>query len=108
MTFRILSIIAAWLFLLFPSHAKAERVWDSELKRFLTEQEMAMAEVYLTEEEALKLMFPQSQKIRTEFIRLSPEKKIQIEERIGWKFPEDGFEIHIGETGTQIDGYAVG
>lgn len=107
MTLRILSVIAVLMFLLFPSHAKAERVWDSELKRFLTEQEMAMAEVFLTEEEALKLMFPKSNKIRTEFIRLTAEKKNQIEERIGWKFPEEGFEVYIGETGTQVDGYAL-
>lgn len=107
MTLRILSVIAALMFLLIPPHAKAERVWDSELKRFLTEQEMAMAEVFLTEEEALKLMFPKSNKIRTEFIRLTAEKKNQIEERIGWKFPEEGFEVHIGETGTQVDGYAL-
>lgn len=84
----------------------AERVWDSELKRYLTEQEMTMAEVYLTEEEALKLMFPKSERIRKDLLRVS-EKKAVIEERIGWKFPENDFEVFIGETGTQIDGYAL-
>ena len=24
---------------------------------------------------------------------------MMIEERIGWKFPEDAFEVYIGETG---------
>lgn len=93
--------------LLLPLPARGERVWDAELKRYLTEQEMTHAEVYLTEDEALKLMFPKSERIRKDLIRLTSEKKAQIEERIGWKFPEELFEVYIGETGAQIDGYAL-
>ena len=106
-------ILRPWLLalsltlLLIPQPARGERIWDAELKRFLTEQEMTHADVYLTEEEALKLMFPKSDRIRKDLIRLTPETKAQIEERIGWKFPEEGFEVHIGETGAQIDGYVV-
>ena len=85
----------------------AERIWDNDLKRFLTDQEMNMAEVYLKEEESLKIMFPNSERVRKELIRLIPEKKSLVEERIGWKFPEESFEVYIGETGSQIDGYAV-
>ncbi|GKS63837.1 hypothetical protein YTPLAS72_11410 [Nitrospira sp.] len=102
------------LFLLFmtltllpsPSNG-AERIWDNDLKRFLTDQEMMMAEVYLQEEEGLKIMFPNSERVRKELISLNPEKKSIIQERIGWKFPEESFEVYIGESGTQIDGYAV-
>jgi Na+-translocating ferredoxin:NAD+ oxidoreductase RnfG subunit len=61
----------------------------------------------LTEDEALKLTFPKSQRIRKDLIRLTSEKKAQIEDRIGWKFPEEFFEVYIGETGPQIDGYAL-
>jgi len=93
--------------LLVPLPARAERIWDAELKRYLTEQEIAHAEVFLTEEEALKLMFPNSERIRKDVIRLTPEKKTEIEERIGWKFPEEVFEVYIGETGTKVDGYAL-
>ena len=93
--------------LVLPLPARGERVWDAELKRYLTEQEMTHAEVYLTEDEALKLMFPKSERIRKDLIRLTSEKKAQIEERIGWKFPEEFFEVYIGETGAQIDGYAL-
>ena len=85
----------------------AERIWDNDLKRFLTDQEMMMAEVYLQEEEGLKIMFPNSERVRKELISLNPEKKSIIQERIGWKFPEESFEVYIGESGTQIDGYAV-
>lgn len=85
----------------------AERVWDNDLKRYLNEQEMNMAEVYLNEEESLKIILPKSERIRKEVIKLSPENKSLIEERIGWKFPEESFDVYIGETGTQVDGYAV-
>jgi hypothetical protein len=96
-----------FIILALPLPARGERVWDADLKRYLTEQEMSHAEVYLTEDAALKLMFPKSERIRKEFIRLTPEKKVQIEERIGWKFPEEFFEVYIGETGMQVDGYAL-
>jgi hypothetical protein len=104
---RLLVLSLACSFVTSPAMVWAERVWDSELKRYLTEQEMSMAEVYLTEEEALKLMFPKSAHIKKELLSVSADKKIVIEERIGWKFPEDVFEVYIGETGTQVDGYAL-
>lgn len=87
--------------------AWAERIWDSELKRYLTEQEMTHAEVFLTEEQALKLMFPKSERVRKEILRLSPDQKKLVEERIGWKFPEEEFEVYVGETGANVDGYAM-
>jgi hypothetical protein len=85
----------------------AERIWDNDLKRYLTEEETSHAEVFMTEEDAIKIMFPKSERIRKAVIRLSQEKKDTIEQRIGWKFPEESFEVHIGETGDTIDGYAM-
>jgi FMN-binding domain len=104
---RLLTFSLVFLCVLSPARVWAERVWDSELKRYLTEQEMSMAEVYLTEEEALKLMFPKSTSIKKELLRVPTEKKMTVEERIGWKFPEDSFDVYIGESGSQIDGYAL-
>lgn len=104
---RRLALSLALAFLLSPPMALAERVWDSELKRYLTEQEMSMAEVFMSEEEAVKLMFPKSERIKKELLKIPAEKKTVIEERIGWKFPEEVFEVYIGETGAQIDGYAL-
>lgn len=52
----------------------AERVWDKDLKRYLTDQEMSMAEVYLREEDGIKIMFSKSEQIREEVIRLGSEK----------------------------------
>ncbi len=95
------------LFVMPPPSIGAERIWDKDLKRYLTDQEMNMAEVYLREEDGIKIMLPKSERVRKDTIKLNPEKKTLIEERIGWKFPEESFEVYIGETGTQIDGYAV-
>jgi Na+-translocating ferredoxin:NAD+ oxidoreductase RnfG subunit len=85
----------------------AERIWDAELKRHLTPQEMGQEDVFLTEDEATRLMFPKSERISQEVIHLTPEKKKTIEERIGWHFPEEQFAVFIGRTGDRIDGYAV-
>jgi hypothetical protein len=103
---RLLSVLIA-LFMMPIVSIGAERVWDNDLKRFLNEQEMNMAEIYLKEDESVKIIFPKSEQVRKELIKLSPEKKSLIEERIGWKFPEETFEVYIGETGTQVDGYAL-
>ena len=104
---RLLILSLVFSFVMSPAMVWAEQVWDSDLKRYLTEQEMSMAEIYLTEEEALKLMFPKSTRIKKELLRVPTDKKMTIEERIGWKFPEDSFDVYIGETGSQIDGYAL-
>jgi Na+-translocating ferredoxin:NAD+ oxidoreductase RnfG subunit len=104
---RLLALSLALSFIMSPAMVWADRVWDSEIKRYLTEQEMSMAEVFLSEEEAVKLMFPKSERIKKDILRVPTDKKMAIEERIGWKFPEDAFEVYIGETGTQIDGYAL-
>ena len=106
MTMR-LCVVSAILLMMSPVPALAERIWDSDLKRFLTDQEMSLAEVFMSEEEGVKIMLPKSERIRKDVIKLSPEKKTQIEERIGWKFPEQSFEVYIGETGTEVDGYAL-
>lgn len=99
--------IGTALWLTTPLSANAEKVWDNDLKRFLTQAELNHAEVFMSEEEAVKIMLSESKRIRKELIRLTGEKKDRIEERIGWKFPEQAFEVYIGETGDKIDGYAM-
>src|SRR5437867_4009125 len=51
---RFVAPVLVCSFLAIP--AWAERVWDSELKRYLTEEELTHAEVFMTEEEAVKIM----------------------------------------------------
>lgn len=85
----------------------AERIWDPELKRYLTPQEVGQEDVFLTEDDAARLMFPKSERISQEIIHLTPEKKKTVEERIGWHFPEEKFVAYIGKTEGRVDGYAV-
>jgi Na+-translocating ferredoxin:NAD+ oxidoreductase RnfG subunit len=104
-TFSIGVFIAAILFSATP--AEAERIWDAELKRFLTPQEMGQEDVFLTEDEAARLMFPKSERIGKEVVQLTPDQKKIIEDRIGWHFPENDFDVYVGKTGAQTDGYAI-
>jgi hypothetical protein len=83
-----------------------EKIWDNELRRYLKDDDFKYEE-FMTEEEALKLVLPKSKEIRKELIRLTTEKKELIEQRIGWKFPEESFEVYVGQTGDTIDGYAM-
>ncbi len=84
-----------------------KRTWDPDLKRCLTEEELGSIEVYLTEEQALKLLFPKSQQVLAEELRLTPEQKARVQEKIGWKFPEDSFRAFKAESNGKVDGYAV-
>ena len=84
-----------------------KRTWDPDLKRWLTEKELGSIDVYLTEEQALKILFPNAQKIHAEELRLTPEQKLRIQDRIGWKFPEESFRAFKAETDGTVDGYAV-
>ena len=84
-----------------------KRTWDPDLKRWLSEEELGSIEVYLTEEQALKLLFPKSRQVRTEELKLTPEQKARIQERIGWKFPEESFRAFKAATNGTVDGYAV-
>ena len=84
-----------------------EKIWDHDLKRWLTPDELGHMEIYFTEDEAAKVMFPDSATIRQETLTLTAEQKDFIEQRIGWKFPETSFPVYIGETQGKIDGYAI-
>jgi Na+-translocating ferredoxin:NAD+ oxidoreductase RnfG subunit len=90
-----------------PPSPAAERIWDGDLHRYLTDEEVNHSEVFMSEEEAVKTVLPKSQQVRKEVIRLTQEKKELIERQIGWKFPENTFELYIGETNGKIDGYAM-
>jgi H+/Na+-translocating ferredoxin:NAD+ oxidoreductase subunit G len=115
MYYRIMRSILASLFLAtlilmmsgWTTPVLAERVWDDELNRYLTPEEMGQEDVYLTPEEAAKLMFPKSDRIRKEVLTLHPEQKTLIQELIGWNFPETSFECFIGETNGKTDGWAL-
>ena len=103
--YRTIVIVGLFTFSPLPALG-GEKIWDSELRRYVTEDDFKYEE-FMTEEQALKTVMPKSQQVRKEMIRLTAEKKELIEQRIGWKFPEDSFELYIGQTGDKIDGYAM-
>ena len=84
-----------------------EQIWDHEVKRWLTPEELGHLEIYFTEDDAAKVMFPDSERIRRETLTLTAEQKSFVEQVIGWEFPEFTFDVFIGETQGNIDGYAV-
>ena len=101
------SVLIGALWLMAPISAAAEKVWDNDLRRYLTEDELNHAEIYMSEEAAVKTILPKSERVRKEVIQLTQGKKDLVEQRIGWKFPEQAFEVYIGETGDKINGYAM-
>ena len=84
-----------------------ERIWDHELNRWLTPEELGHLEIYFSEDEAAQVMFPDSEKIRRETLTLTSDQKAFVEEVIGWEFPEYTFDVFIGETQGNVDGYAL-
>ena len=103
--FRTIAVSVMFISSTLPALA-GEKVWDNELRRFLKDDDFKYEE-FMTEEEALKAVLPKSQRVRKELLQLTAEKKELIEQRIGWKFPEDSFELYIGQTGDKVDGYAM-
>ena len=93
--------------LLAQTQPPQEQIWDHELKRWLTPEELGHLEIYFTEDEAAKVMFPDSKTIRRDTLTLTTEQKAFVEKVIGWEFPEYSFDVFIGETQGKIDGYAV-
>lgn len=89
-----------------PGEKRGDRIFDEELGRWLTQKDIGKATVYLTEDDAVKLLFEHSATVRKESRELTAEQKSCIEQRIGWKFPERRFTFFIGETNGVIDGYA--
>jgi len=98
----LIMVMGWWL-----TPALAERVWDDELNRYLTPEELGQEDVYLSPDEAANLMFPKSETIKKAVLSISPAQKTVIQERIGWNFPETSFECFIGETKGDIDGWAI-
>lgn len=100
-------VLGASLCLTLSAWAGTEKVWDNDLKRYLTEDELNHAEIFMSEEAAVKIILAKSERIRKDVLQLTQDRKDLVEQRIGWKFPEQAFEVYIGETGEKIDGYAM-
>ncbi len=64
-------------------------------------------QVYLTREEALSKMFPESDEILRDLIILTEEEKGGLEGRLRRSIYEQGFEVFIGRKDGEVQGYAI-
>ncbi|MBM4053671.1 MAG: FMN-binding protein [Planctomycetes bacterium] len=64
-------------------------------------------EVYLTEEEALKLIFPESDDIVADEIIMTPEEKQNLEQILKRRLFEDRFTVYAGRKNNEVLGYAI-
>src|SRR3990167_3872921 len=64
-------------------------------------------QTYLTEEQALALVFPECDEIVTDEFVMTPEEKSSLEKLLSRRLYEDGFRTYIGRKNGAIQGYAI-
>ena len=64
-------------------------------------------QAYLTEEQALSLVFPECDEILTDEFVMSPEEKSSLEKLLSRRLYEDGFRVYIGKKKGVLQGYAI-
>lgn len=62
---------------------------------------------FLTEEQALAVVFPDCDEIVADNFVMSPEEKSHLETVLSRKLCEDGFVVYIGKKGGTLQGYAI-
>lgn len=89
------------LFFLFGTLGlKAENLKDQDYPDFVEQ-------IYLTEQTALKSVFPQDQEIVKEIHAFKTSEKNRIEARLGWILQEPAVTVYKGLENGNIKGYAV-
>lgn len=64
-------------------------------------------QIYLTEEQALALVFPECDEIVTDEFIMTSEEKNNLEKLLARRLYEDGFRVYIGKKKDVIEGYAI-
>jgi thiamine biosynthesis lipoprotein len=67
----------------------------------------ANSETLLTQEQALKIVFPKSDSVKAETKKLAPEQRSTLEENTGLRFPEADYPTFVASSNGQTEGYAV-
>src|SRR6266403_1377067 len=67
----------------------------------------ASAETLLTQDQALKVIFPRSESAKAEAKSLSPDQRKTLEEDTGLRFPESEYPTFVATSKSRVDGYAV-
>ncbi len=63
--------------------------------------------VYLTSEEALKLIFYNSVEVFAEKKSLGADEKRAFEKKLGYHLTRDHWNFYVARTGKKVDGYAL-
>jgi thiamine biosynthesis lipoprotein len=67
----------------------------------------AQQRVYLTEQQALKLVFPKADRVVKDDKELTPADASAIEKRLGYRLSSRSQRVYRAEIGGQTDGYAM-
>jgi Na+-translocating ferredoxin:NAD+ oxidoreductase RnfG subunit len=67
----------------------------------------ASAETLLTQDQALKVVFPKSESVQTEKKTLNDQQRQELENNTGLRFPESEYPTFLARTRGEADGYAV-
>src|SRR3954464_9923708 len=67
----------------------------------------AAAETLLTQEQALKVVFPKSESVQPETKVLTTEQRAELENNTGLRFPEAEYPTFVAKSKNSTDGYAV-
>src|SRR3989304_7384300 len=103
-TRRIFSILILFSLSLFSVS------FTSNTLKAQTEQEPAdnfQLQTYLTEEQALALVFPECEEIVADEFIMTPEEKSSLEKLLSRRLYEEGFKTYIGRKNGSIQGYAI-
>src|SRR3954464_9534248 len=67
----------------------------------------AAGETLLTQEQALKVVFPKSESVQPETKLLTTEQRAELENNTGLRFPEAEYPTFVAKSKNSTDGYAV-
>ncbi|MBM3267412.1 MAG: FMN-binding protein [Candidatus Sericytochromatia bacterium] len=92
---RLTFLLAATLLAIAPTGAIAEEIPP------------AYEQVYLTQEQALKIALPPADEVVARPIKPTPEQRANIEKRLGRKVPDPTVTFHVAKTNERPVGYAI-
>ncbi|MCF6155761.1 MAG: FMN-binding protein [Candidatus Brocadia sp.] len=100
--FFILTIFSSLPFILVPFISRTAKA-----QREVEPSENFQIQTYLTEEQAIALVFPECDEIVTDVFLMTSEEKGNLEKLLARRLYEDGFKVYIGKKEGVIQGYAI-
>jgi thiamine biosynthesis lipoprotein ApbE len=101
------SVLVIFLLFLLPAEALNLIGFREVLSQEVEPPDNFEVQVFLTEEEALKKVFPEAEEILTDRLFLSQEDRKTLEDKLRRKLYEEHFVVYVGRKGEEVQGYAV-